>query len=158
MPGQAASDSDFLIIGAGIAGASLGYFLAPHGRVTLLERESQPGYHSTGRSAALFLASYGTAQVRALTLASRAFFEYPPDGFSDLPLLGPRGVLHLAFEGQQAELEQARADGLTRQADTANRRSDTAQRTLAGLESGLQQQSRFNPTPATVGRLVDAFA
>jgi hypothetical protein len=59
---------------------------------------------------------------------------------------------------RSADQEQARADGLTRQADTANRRSDTAQRTLAGLESGLQQQSRFNPTPATVGRLVDAFA
>ena len=47
---------DFLVIGSGIAAASIGYFLAPHGRVTLLERESQPGYHSTGRSAALFLA------------------------------------------------------------------------------------------------------
>ena len=70
--------SDFLIIGAGIAGASVAYFLAPHGRVTLLERESQPGYHSTGRSAALYLASYGTPQVRALTLASRAFFASPP--------------------------------------------------------------------------------
>ena len=59
---------------------------------------------------------------------------------------------------RSADQEQARADGLTRQADTANRRSDIAQRTLAGLESGLQQQSRFNPIPATVGRLVDAFA
>jgi D-arginine dehydrogenase len=47
--------ADFLLIGAGIAGASAGYWLAPHGRVTLLERESQPGYHSTGRSAALFM-------------------------------------------------------------------------------------------------------
>ena len=62
---------DFLIIGSGIAAASIGYWLAPHGRVTLLERESQPGYHSSGRSAALFLASYGTQQVRALTRASR---------------------------------------------------------------------------------------
>ena len=70
--------ADFLVIGAGIAGASIGYWLAPHGRVLLLERESQPGYHSTGRSAALFMESYGTPQVRALTLASRAFLEHPP--------------------------------------------------------------------------------
>ena len=55
---------DYLIIGAGIAGASTGYWLAPHGSVQLLERESQPGYHSTGRSAAMFMECYGNAQVR----------------------------------------------------------------------------------------------
>ncbi len=99
-------DSDFLIIGAGIAGASIGCFLAPHGRVTLLERESQPGYHSTGRSAALFLASYGTAQVRALTLASRAFFERPPAGFAESAILTPRGTLFVAAPGQDELLDE----------------------------------------------------
>ena len=54
-------------------------------RVVLLERESQPGYHSTGRSAALFIESYGTPQVRALTMASRAFLENPPEGFASMP-------------------------------------------------------------------------
>lgn len=98
-------DCDFLIIGAGIAGASVACFLAPHGRVVLLERESQPGYHSTGRSAALFLESYGTPQVRALTAASRAFLESPPDGFTEHPLLGPRGCLLVAAPGQEQELE-----------------------------------------------------
>lgn len=97
-------DCDFLIVGAGIAGASIGHFLAPHGRTVVLERESQPGYHSTGRSAALFLASYGTAQVRALTLASRAFLEAPPAGFADGPILSPRGALFIAAPGQDAEL------------------------------------------------------
>lgn len=97
--------ADFLIIGGGIAGASVGYFLAPHGRVVLLERESQPGYHSTGRSAALFLESYGTPQVRALTRASRAFFDAPPEGFTEHPLLGPRGCLLVAAPGQEDELE-----------------------------------------------------
>jgi D-arginine dehydrogenase len=95
--------SDFLVIGSGIAAASVGYWLAPHGRVTLLERESQPGYHSTGRSAALFLASYGTPQVRALTLASRAFFDQPPEGFAEQPILSQRGALFVATL-QQAEL------------------------------------------------------
>ena len=96
-------NSDFLIIGSGIAAASIGYFLAPHGRTTLLERESQPGYHSTGRSAALFLASYGTEQVRALTRASRAFFDTPPAGFTDVPILSPRGALFVATP-EQADL------------------------------------------------------
>ena len=100
---SATTDSDFLVIGNGIAAASIGYWLAPHGRVTLLERESQSGYHSTGRSAALFLASYGTPQVRALTLASRAFLDAPPEGFSDVPILSPRGALFVATH-EQADL------------------------------------------------------
>jgi len=93
--------ADFLIIGAGIAGASVAYFLAPHARVVVLEREPQPGYHSTGRSAALFLESYGTPQVRALTRASRSFFDAPPAGFAEHPVLGPRGCLFVAAPGQE---------------------------------------------------------
>jgi len=99
--------ADFLIIGAGIAGASIGYFLAPHGRVVLLERESQPGYHTTGRSAALFIESYGTPQVRALTCASRAFFELPPPGFADHPLLSPRAAMFVGNADQSAALDEA---------------------------------------------------
>lgn len=97
--------ADYLVIGGGIAGASVAHWLAPHGRVILLERESQPGYHSTGRSAALFMESYGTPQVRALTLASRAFFDHPPEGFSEHPLLTPRGAMMVASEEQLPTLE-----------------------------------------------------
>lgn len=98
--------ADFLIIGGGIAGASVGYFLAPRGRVVLLERESQPGYHSTGRSAALFMEGYGTPQVRALTLASRAFLQNPPAGFADHPLMSRRGALMVAIHGQEQALAE----------------------------------------------------
>ena len=99
--------TDVVVIGAGIAGASLGHFLAPHRRTVLLERESQPGYHSTGRSAALFFESYGTPQVRALTLASRAFLDAPPAGFADGPILSPRGALLVAAPGEDAGLAEA---------------------------------------------------
>ena len=58
--------ADVIIIGAGIAGASAAHWLAPHARVLLLERESQPGYHATGRSAALFMESYGPPQPEAI--------------------------------------------------------------------------------------------
>lgn len=102
--------ADFLIIGAGIAGASIGYRLAPHGRVVLLERESQPGYHSTGRSAAMFMETYGTSQVRALTRASRAFFEAPPPGFAEHPILTPRGTLTLVAPGQENLVDAALAN------------------------------------------------
>jgi D-arginine dehydrogenase len=101
-----AEAADFLVVGGGIAAASVGYWLAPHGRVILLERESQPGYHSTGRSAALFMESYGTQQVRALTLASRAFFEAAPGGFSEHPVLSPRGAMMVAEHGQEQALRE----------------------------------------------------
>lgn len=97
--------TDVIVVGAGIAGASIGYFLSRSVRVVLLEREAQPGYHTTGRSAALFAESYGTPQVRALTLASRAFYERPPEGFADHPLLGDRGALFVGPKEQQGELD-----------------------------------------------------
>lgn len=100
------AEVDFVILGAGIAGASVACWLAPHGRTVVLERESQPGYHSTGRSAALYMASYGTPQVRALTLASRAFFDQPPAGFADSAILSPRGAMLVATPGQAAQLDE----------------------------------------------------
>jgi D-arginine dehydrogenase len=96
--------TDILIIGAGIAGASTAYFAAPHARVVLLERESQPGYHSTGRSAALFSETYGSDPVRILSRASRPFLSAPPAGFADTPILSPRGALMVAAPGQEALL------------------------------------------------------
>lgn len=106
---------DVVLCGAGIAGASLAWQLvhragaaaSPPLRVLLVEGESQPGYHSTGRSAAMFMESYGPPQVRALTRASRAFLTHPPAGFSDVPLLHPRGVLYVAMREQQALLDEA---------------------------------------------------
>jgi D-arginine dehydrogenase len=97
-------EADFVIVGGGIAGASIGYFLAPHGCVVILERESRPGYHSTGRSAAMVIDSYGPPQVRALTAASHAFFSNPPEGFCGGPLLAPRPVLMVGTAEQTALL------------------------------------------------------
>ena len=96
---------DFVVIGAGIAGASVAWQLAEQGRVLLLEREAQPGYHTTGRSAALYMETYGTPRIRALTRASRAFFDQPPPGFADSPILSPRGVLYIAGPDQMDLLE-----------------------------------------------------
>jgi D-arginine dehydrogenase len=99
------ADCDFLVVGSGIAGASAAAMLSAEASVTLVERESAHGYHTTGRSAALYAASYGGAPVRALTRASRAFYDAPPEGFAAHPLLGPRGCLYIARSDQRAELE-----------------------------------------------------
>ncbi len=87
---------DIAIIGAGMAGASLASFAAPHARILLLEGEAQPGYHTTGRSAAFYAETYGGPLIQPLTTASRPFFDAPPEGFCDGPLLLPRRALHIA--------------------------------------------------------------
>jgi len=97
---------DFLVIGAGIAGASVAYELASYGRVVLLERESLAGYHSTGRSAAVLTENYGNSIIRRLTVASRQFLENAPEGFTSSPLVSLRGVLWIAREEQRDTLAE----------------------------------------------------
>ncbi len=102
-----ARSADVLVIGAGIAGASAAARLAPHRRVVVLERESMPGYHTTGRSAAFYTESYGNPVIRALTRASRAFFGQPGAHFEPPLLLGNGGSLFIARADQTAAFERA---------------------------------------------------
>jgi len=96
---------DVAVIGGGIAGTSAGYFLARQGMsVVVLEREATLGFHSTGRSAAVFTECYGTPVVRRLALGSRGFLADPPIGFSDSPILSPRSILFSATNEQAAGL------------------------------------------------------
>ena len=107
-------DFDFAIIGAGIAGVSAAYHLAPQlasgGRVVILEREHVPAYHTTGRSAALHSETYGNASIRAITVASGRFYRQPPAGFTDHPLLTPRGAIVAGRAEQEAAIKAAAAD------------------------------------------------
>lgn len=111
---------DIAILGGGIAGLSLAYFLGASRSVVVLEREENLGYHATGRSAAEFVLRYNSPQVCALAAISRDFFDHPPEGFSEVPLLVPRGGLMIAnaeklerFEARFGD-EQAKTDNLTR--------------------------------------------
>ena len=97
---------DFIIVGSGIAGASAGYELAAHARVLVIERESQPGYHSTGRSAALYVQTHGPEVVRAMARCAKNFFLNPPKGFAEHPLLTPRGMLIIGRTDQTALLDE----------------------------------------------------
>lgn len=104
---MATQTAEFIVIGAGIAGASVAWQLAGSGAgVLLLEREPQPGYHTTGRSAALYMATYGTPNIQALTRASRSFYDAPPPEFGADPILSPRGVVYVAGPEQLALLKQ----------------------------------------------------
>jgi len=87
---------DIVVIGGGMAGSSIAAHLSRSARVCLLEMEDQPGFHSTGRSAAILSENLGNTTIRALTRASRVFFDAPPPGFTEAPLLHPRRVLHTA--------------------------------------------------------------
>jgi D-arginine dehydrogenase len=102
---------DIAVIGAGIAGASVAARLALQGqRVVLLEMENQPGYHTTGRSAAVFAPGYGPAPIRSLTRASEDFFLNPPDGFTGTALFSPRPIMMLARSDQRTALESLQAE------------------------------------------------
>lgn len=115
--------SDVIVIGAGIAGASVADALASECSVVVLERESYPGYHTTGRSAALFAPVYGPAPIRALTRASASFMFNPPEGFAESPILTPRGALFMAREDQLSDLkdlhDELRAEGNFEELDDA---------------------------------------
>ncbi len=87
---------DVVVIGAGIAGASIAAELAGTARVLLLEAESLPGRHATGRSAAFWSQTYGGPLVEPLTTASGPFLACPPADFAERSFLSPRGELHIA--------------------------------------------------------------
>ena len=93
-----------------MAGASLAAELAGEASVLLLEAESQPGYHSTGRSAAFWSETYGGPLIQPLTSASGPFLAAPPADFAEAPFLSPRGALHVAEAGGEAALDALAAE------------------------------------------------
>lgn len=136
---------DFLVVGAGVAGAAAGYFLAEAGSVVLLERESVPGYHSTGRSAALFSEYYGGPAVRALTAASRPFFAAPPPGFAEVPLLLPRGVLALCPVGAEDRFQAALGEGLSAPTPVREIDAEEVSRLCPAVRPGWYSRAMFKP-------------
>lgn len=87
-----------------MAGVSAAAHLAPHGSVVLVEAEASLAYHTTGRSAALFVVNYGGQGTRPLAAASAGFFADPPEGSTDAPLVTERGLLWIADESRLSKL------------------------------------------------------
>jgi D-arginine dehydrogenase len=105
---------DFLVVGAGIAGASIAAHLAETHSVVVVEMEERAGYHTTSRSAASYEPNYGPVPMLALTRASSQFFKQPPKGFDEAPLFTPRASLFLEADGQADHTKDllAKAAGL----------------------------------------------
>ena len=102
--------SDIIVIGGGIAGISAASELAEEGSVTVLEMETQIGYHASGRSAAYFAAGYGNRTVREITAPCETFLRNPPDGFADVPLFRPRDCMYFGREDQASKLSAMQED------------------------------------------------
>lgn len=90
---------DIIVIGAGIAGASVAAHLAETRSVALLEMEDRPGYHTTGRSAAMYEPNYGPPSILALTRAARPHFD--AGGY-----LSPRSTIFFAPDHQEQAFQR----------------------------------------------------
>lgn len=136
---------DVVVIGGGIAGVSIGYELAADRRVCLVEQEDTLAFHTTGRSAALYLETFGNATVRALTGASRAFLTEPSEEF-DRPILTPRPYLVFAREGRGDALTAFR-DEVRRQAPAVEMLSvDDAVALVPYLRRDAIESALIDPT------------
>ena len=131
---------DVIIVGGGIAGASLGAEIAAKRRTLIIEAEAQCGYHSTGRSAAFYLESYGGPDVAKLTLASRDLLDSPPREFSDHGFLHVRGDLHVT----RGELPEVPAEVETRIVERAE-----LERLIPGIRAGWDR-ALFEPGCADI--------
>lgn len=100
-----ATTTDVVVIGAGVAGTAAAAELSQTRRVVLLEQEALPAQHASGRSASVLSETSGHPAVCALARVSRPFFEAPPEGFVDHPLLSPRGLMWVGEAGDEADLD-----------------------------------------------------
>jgi len=133
------------IIGGGMGGASVAYHLAPHARVTLIEREPHVAYHSTGRSAALYAPNYCSPLIRRLTLAGGPFLNTPPAGFTGVPLLHERGFLLIGTNAQRAACEQYESEARDGGLDTQRLSTEEARARVPALRPESCEWALFDP-------------
>lgn len=127
--------TDVLIVGAGIAGASLAAQLAPYRRVMMIEAEDMPGYHATGRSAAFWLESYGGVGVQPLTAASGPFLAKPDPEFWDRPFLLSRSALMIGRGEERGAVDAYVDEFSARGVDVARLPTDILRQRVPGLRA-----------------------
>ena len=140
---------DVAIVGAGMAGASLAAEIAGEASVLLLEAEDQPGYHSTGRSAAFWSETYGGPLIMHLTSASGRFLADPPADFAEAPLLRTRGAIHLADAAGVERLDALAAEFAGSRVELEPLGRDALEAAIAGLKPGWDR-GLYEPTCADI--------
>jgi len=103
---MASATFDFVIVGGGICGVAAAYELAGHGSVALIEQESQLSYHTTGRSAAISMSSYGNATIQRLTTWSTDAYKRRTPPFANEPVWSPRGAVILSDAVNRSNLQR----------------------------------------------------
>ena len=126
---------DVLIVGAGIAGASLAAALAPWRRVMLIEAEDTPGYHSTGRSAAFWHETYGGAKVQPLSVASFDTLARPAPEFSERGFLSPRAALTVGRSSEAAAVDAFAAEFAAKGVDVVRMGAADIARSIPGVRA-----------------------
>lgn len=142
--------TDFVVIGGGIAGVSAAAYLAPHGDVVLLEQEVTLAYHTTGRSAALFVVNYGGPGTRPLARASAQFFDRPPAYATDAPLLSKRGALWVARPEQLDALDRIADEGMRSGAGSEALTPEDVMRLAPVMKPELLGGGLYEPTAADI--------
>ena len=138
------------VIGAGIAGAAAAWHLADHASVAMFERESHPGAHATGRSAALLTETSGAAAVSALASASRPFLSNPPKGFTSHRLLSPRGLLWIARADERGRLDVKAAEAEAAAVGVDRLDGDQCRRLVAVLRPEAAVAGLHEPDAMTI--------
>lgn len=133
------SATDVMIVGAGIAGASLAAALAPWRRVMLIEAEDTPGYHATGRSAAFWHETYGGARVQPLSIASFATLSQPPREFSDRGFLSPRTALTLGHRSESAAVDAFTAEFIAKGVDVVRMAGTEIAQKIPGVRAAWSE-------------------
>lgn len=141
---------DFAVIGGGAAGVSAAYELSKVATVVLFEREAALGYHSTSRSAAVISENYGPLGWQALVSASKTFFEAPPPGFSDHPLLHRIGALYFATRDEETELRDSANELAKRHVDHQLLPAADAQALCPVVRTGNFSFALFEPDCADI--------
>lgn len=156
---QTARTAQVVVVGGGIAGAAAAFRLASDAEVVLVEMESQPGVHATGRSAAVLSETSGSAAVCALAVASRHFFVDPPDDTVESTVLSPRGLLWVADEAARPALDDLAtvAGSIGVRADRLD--ADAAADLVPALRSDWVADALHEPDAMSidVARLLDGF-